>query len=106
MTNAGFETAQAGDGLEALEMLKEFKPDLIFMDVRMPNMDGLRASQILKSSEEYRHIPIIAVTAGAFCEDTEQILKAGMDSYIIKPFKNNDILEMVKNYLCVEFVYE
>ncbi len=106
LTNAGFETAQAGDGLEALEMLKEFKPDLIFMDVRMPNMDGLRASQILKSSEEYRHIPIIAVTAGAFCEDTEQILKAGMDSYIIKPFKNNDILEMVKNYLCVEFVYE
>lgn len=106
LSGAGFEVAQANDGIEALDLLNIFNPELIFMDVRMPNMDGLTASKIIKSTEEYKHIPIIAVTAGAFSSDTEQIIEAGLDSYIIKPFENINVLETVRKYLCVEYEYE
>lgn len=105
LSGAGFEVAQANDGIEALDLLNIFNPELIFMDVRMPNMDGLTASKIIKSTEEYKHIPIIAVTA-ALSSDTEQIIEAGLDSYIIKPFENINVLETVRKYLCVEYEYE
>ena len=105
---AGHKVDIAQNGVEALERVTEQHPDLIFMDVQMPVMDGLTASSIIRASEENsdishfnlppslaeklnrqcrgKHIPIVAMTANAMAGDKETCLKAGMDNYLTKPF--------------------
>lgn len=102
----GVNVLKANDGQQALDMIQVYKPDLIFMDIRMPVMDGLEATKILKNDARFKDIPIVAVTAGAFTEEKEQILAAGIDSYIIKPFKSDVIFEKIKTLLDVEYEYE
>lgn len=80
--------SRAKDGLEALKLFKTVKPDLVLMDIQMPNMDGLTASQMIRLYEKEQHLsatPIIALTANAFNEDRLAVLKAGMNGFANKP---------------------
>lgn len=106
LQSVGFETIKAQDGHEAIEKIKAHKPDLVFMDIRMPNMDGLEATIELRKMDEYKNLPIIAVTASAFVEERAEILAAGLNQYIPKPFKDKEIFNVIKDYLDVEYLYK
>lgn len=80
-----FEVIVASNGKEALEIASRSKPDLIFMDLRMPVMDGWEATRALRQTEWGRDLPVIAVTAHAMKEEREKALNAGCDEFILKP---------------------
>jgi CheY-like chemotaxis protein len=78
----------AGNGLEAVELFQSFRPDLIFMDISMPEMDGRDAARAIRRLEGGRsHVPIVALTAHAMDGDAEGILAAGIDRYMTKPLR-------------------
>lgn len=83
----GHKVMMANDGVEAIRMWREMKPELIMMDILMPNIDGLEATRIIRSEESgtEKHVPIIAITANAMKGDNERCLAAGMDGYVPKP---------------------
>ncbi len=83
---------EAGDGLEALEILSGHKVDFIICDINMPNMNGLEFLYRVKNHEEFKNIPIIMLTTEGREEDKQRALKLGADGYVVKPFKP-DILK-------------
>jgi len=87
----------ANNGLEALQALKKKNFDLILMDVQMPKMDGLEATKRIRKEEEKtgQHIPIFALTAHAMHGDRESCLEAGMDDYLSKPLKSEELFEAI-----------
>ena len=101
----GLDIQQARDGQEALEMWELWHPHLIFMDIRMPVMDGLKATQIIREREPNRATKILAITAGAFSSDREAVLAAGCDGFLVKPFKIHEIFEQLQVHLGLEYRY-
>jgi two-component system, cell cycle response regulator DivK len=95
----GYEVIQANSGAEALERISESKLDLILMDIAMPGMDGLELTRLLKSREETRSIPIIAMTAFAMKGDEEKVRAAGCDGYISKPINTRTIAGQLSELL-------
>ncbi|MDF2190929.1 PAS domain S-box protein [Paraflavitalea sp. CAU 1676] len=94
----GFEIIRANNGKEALDILPHYDPVLIFMDVNMPEMDGYTTTRHIRAmGEPYKHLPIIALTADAMQGDREKCLAAGMDDYISKPFRIEEIVGVLKN---------
>ncbi|MEA5470402.1 response regulator [Spirulina sp. 06S082] len=97
----GYRADVAANGLEVLESLKRQSYDIVLMDVQMPEMDGLEATQHIRRmerDEENRHITIIAMTANAMQGDREICIEAGMDDYISKPIRVNTLVEVLKRY--------
>jgi CheY-like chemotaxis protein len=90
----------ACDGLEAVEAYKTFDPDLIFMDISMPRMDGKEATRTIRQMEEGqdRHVPIIALTAHAMSGDDKEILSAGLDRYLTKPLRKPEIIRQIVEF--------
>lgn len=88
----------AYSGSEAVTMCKQQEFDLILMDVQMPNIDGLQASQLIRQTELNIGTPIIAVTAHAFKEEQERLLASGMDDYLPKPIDLNDLVNLIKRW--------
>jgi PAS domain S-box-containing protein len=94
LVKLGHQVAEAGDGLEALDMLKTLAPDCILMDVQMPGMDGLEATRAIRTRDDLSRLartPIIAITAHAMSGDREKILAAGMDGYVAKPIAMEEL---------------
>ena len=90
--------AIAGNGIEAVELFQSFDPDLIFMDISMPEMDGGAATQAIRGLEKnHRHIPIVAMTAHALSGDKEKILAAGLDLYLTKPLQKSVLASIIRN---------
>lgn len=89
--HAGYEVVEAVDGVEALSKIKAHPPDVILMDVIMPNMDGLECIREIKKNHDIRHIPIIIVSGRTDSSDIIAGLKAGASEYLIKPIKPNDL---------------
>ena len=91
----------AADGKQALSMLDNDKYDLILMDCKMPKLDGLEATKIIRARElnHEEHIPIIAVTANAMKGDCQKCLDAGMDSYISKPYTKKELSDAIYKWL-------
>jgi CheY-like chemotaxis protein len=87
----------AKDGIEAVDLCKEHEPDLILMDIKMPNMDGLEATRKIKKT--HPEIPIVAQTAYAMENDERMSLEAGCNSYLSKPIKANKLLEVLSTFL-------
>ena len=87
----------AHNGIEAVTMFEEEKPDLILMDIRMPEMDGLDATRIIK--EVNQEVPVIALSAYAFPENIREAKAAGCDDFMAKPFKVEDLIELIKHYI-------
>ncbi|CUH42816.1 Signal transduction histidine-protein kinase BarA [Ruegeria atlantica] len=90
----------AGNGIEAVQAYQEFDPDLIFMDISMPKMDGKQATAEIRRREieTGRHVPIVALTAHAMAGDDQGILSAGLDHYLTKPLQKQTIHQMVLNH--------
>lgn len=99
-------TVQAKDGQEVLECTKNQKFDLIFMDILMPNLNGLEATKILKANKETKDIPIIAISANVFEDDKQKALASGADFFLPKPFEEKVIANSLQKFLNVEFEYE
>jgi CheY-like chemotaxis protein len=88
LTKLGHRSTIASDGYLALDLLKTHRFDIVLMDVQMPELDGIEATRIIRTSDNFRHvknIPIIALTAYAMAGDKDKCLEAGMDSYLAKP---------------------
>ncbi len=101
----GFELRGAINGVEAIEVFREFRPDLILMDIRMPVMDGYEATRrICELAGEHRPV-IFALTANAFVEDRSRMIAAGCDDVISKPFQAADILDRIARALEVHYLY-
>jgi putative two-component system response regulator len=94
-----YQIEAAGDGYEALEMVKTFKPELIMLDVVMPGIDGFEVCRILKEDEKTRLIPIVMITALDSQQDRLRGLESGVDDFISKPFNVYELLARVKNLL-------
>jgi DNA-binding response OmpR family regulator len=96
LANLGFITEEAGDGHEALEMLKKFRPDLILLDNIMAHMSGWELTKILKKDPEYRDIPIIMLSALDDVIDKVAGFELGIVDYITKPFNFSEVLARIK----------
>lgn len=99
LEQAGFKVEVAHNGLEGIEQSKRIRPDLILMDIQMPDMDGLEATRQLRSDAQFSNTPIIALTALAMKGDRERCLAAGMDEYISKPVHLKSLVKMIQGFL-------
>jgi CheY-like chemotaxis protein len=100
LVKMGVEVIEAENGREAIDLLQEHDPEIIFMDVNMPEIDGYLATQkIRRLPQPYSDVPIIALTADAMKEDKELCLKAGMNHFISKPFRLEEIQFIMNTYL-------
>ncbi|MBS0210075.1 MAG: response regulator [Planctomycetes bacterium] len=102
LTTRGHRLTIANNGQEAVDLAARHTFDLILMDVQMPTMDGLQATSIIRQAElnTDRHIPIIAMTAHAMMEDRDRCLAAGMDGYISKPVRANELFAAIEKLHC------
>lgn len=99
LTTEGFSVRTASDAEEAFQMLREFRPRLILMDLQMPGMDGLTATRQLKASPATRDIIVIALTAFAMSGDRERALEAGCEGYVTKPIDTRTLSTLIAGYL-------
>ena len=90
---------QARNGMDALRMAREHKPDLILMDIQRPEISGLEVTKWIKEDESLRCIPVIALTAFAMKGDEETIRAGGCAAYIVKPISVSYFLETIQEYL-------
>ena len=96
---AGVTTCNARNGRQAVEMSKTEQPDLILMDIQMPDMDGLEATRLIKADHSTRDIPVIGVSSFADSEARRQAMESGMMDYIPKPILPAEFLPLIKTYL-------
>ncbi len=95
----GYETFETKDGLEAVTLTRNIRPDLILMDIQLPEISGLEVTQKIKADAEISSIPVIAVTAFAMKDDEQKILSAGCQAYISKPISIDHFLATIKSFL-------
>src|SRR5213078_1581141 len=95
----GYFTLQTKDGVEALRMARQHRPDLILMDIQLPEISGLEVTKWLKEDDELSHIPVVAVTAFAMKGDEERIRDGGCEAYISKPISVGYFLDTVRRFL-------
>jgi two-component system, cell cycle response regulator DivK len=95
----GYATVQTRNGVEAIALARLHKPDLILMDIQLPEVSGLEVTRWLKDDEELRAIPVIAITAFAMKGDEERIREGGCEAYLSKPISVSKFLETVRHFL-------
>ena len=95
----GYKTLQTREGLQALALARQHRPDLILMDIQLPEISGLEVTKWLKDDEELSHIPVVAVTAFAMKGDEERLRQGGCEAYISKPISVVHFLEVVRKHL-------
>lgn len=95
----GYATVKTGNGMDAMELARTHRPDLILMDIQLPEVSGLDVTRWLKEDDDLRHIPVIAVTAFAMKGDEERIRSGGCEAYISKPISVTSFLETVKTFV-------
>jgi len=96
---SGYETVRTRNGLEALDLARQHRPDLILMDIQLPEVSGLEVTKWLKEDDDLHVIPVIAVTAFAMKGDEERIRQGGCEAYISKPISVPRFIETIKSYL-------
>src|ERR1700681_418084 len=96
---SGYTTIQTRNGMEALELARKHRPDLILMDIQLPEVSGLEVTKWLKEDDELRTIPVVAITAFAMKGDEERIRSGGCEAYISKPISVAMFLDTVKQFI-------
>lgn len=99
LARQGYDISIAVDGQEALEMVLKSEPDLILMDLSLPELDGWEATRKLKQDSKTKHIPIIVLTAHALKSDREDAFEVGCDDYDVKPVDFQRLLKKIENQL-------
>lgn len=99
LESQGYRVLQSVDGVTALEIARRERPDLILMDIQLPQISGLEVTKWIKEDERLRHIPIIAVTAFAMKGDEEKIRDGGCEAYISKPISVPHFIRTIKEFL-------
>lgn len=99
LESQGYATIQTSNGMDALNLARAHHPDLILMDIQLPEVSGLVVTKWLKEDEELKDIPVIAVTAFAMKGDEERILEGGCEGYISKPISVPHFLETIASYI-------
>jgi signal transduction histidine kinase/CheY-like chemotaxis protein/ligand-binding sensor domain-containing protein len=106
-TPLGFDVLCVADGQAAIDRWSEWKPDLVWMDIRMPVVDGFGATRAIRAAEgDDKHTVVIALTASAFEHDRERILAAGCDDFVAKPFLEETLFEKLSHHLGVQWIYD
>ncbi len=100
----GYDTLQTKDGMEVMQLAREHKPNLILMDIQLPEVSGLEVTKWIKEDEELKSIPVIAVTAFAMKGDEEKIREGGCEAYIAKPISVTNFIEVIEKVLGIEKV--
>jgi two-component system, cell cycle response regulator DivK len=95
----GYATLKTSHGIEAMELARAHKPDLILMDIQLPEVSGLEVTRWLKADEDLKSIPVIAITAFAMKGDEERIREGGCEAYMSKPISVSKFIATVKTYL-------
>lgn len=95
----GYQTIQTRNGRDALKLARQHKPDLVLMDIQLPEVSGLEVTRWLKDDDELRHIPVIAVTAFAMKGDEERIRQGGCEAYISKPISVLGFIGTVREFI-------
>ncbi len=99
LRNKGYEVIESRTGVEGVELAIKEKPDLVIMDIQLPDIDGLEATKRIREFEGNEELPIIAVTSYAMVGDMEKVLSAGCAGYIEKPIKPDTFLLEIEKYL-------
>lgn len=95
----GYDILQTKDGMEALKIARDERPDLILMDIQLPEVSGLEVTKWIKEDDSLKEIPVVAVTAFAMKGDEEKIREGGCEAYIAKPISVANFLETVQRFL-------
>lgn len=95
----GYATIVTRSGVEAVDLARRYRPDLILLDIQLPDIAGTEAARRLKADADMRAIPLVAVTAFAMPGDRAQILASGCDDYVAKPLNIRDLLSLVERYV-------
>jgi two-component system, cell cycle response regulator DivK len=95
----GYETVKTRDGMKVLELARQEKPDLIVMDIQLPEVSGLEVTQWLKADNDLKGIPVVAVTAFAMKGDEEKIRQGGCEDYVSKPISIIDFMKVIQKHL-------
>ncbi len=95
----GYETIQTKEGIQALPLARQHRPDLILIDIQLPEISGLDVTKWLKEDDSLKDIPVVAVTAFAMKGDEEKILQGGCEAYIAKPISVVGFIETVQKFL-------
>jgi CheY-like chemotaxis protein len=106
LKKTGIDTCEAYDGYSAVDIAKEKMPDAVLMDMRMPGMNGLETAKRIRQIEGLEDIPVIMVTASALEEQRLEAMRAGLDGFVRKPFKEYEILKELGSKLDLEYQYE
>lgn len=105
LTGVGFQVREAENGQEAISMFEQWQPHLIWMDMRMPLMNGYEAAAKIRQLDSGHDVKIIAMTASAFKEQHDSIINAGCDAVVIKPFHMSEVFAALTKHLGVKFIY-
>ncbi|MGE4318512.1 MAG: response regulator transcription factor [Deferribacterales bacterium] len=97
LKKSGFDVYEAGNGQQAVDMAKDISPDVIVLDVMMPEKTGLEACAELKGTDMFKDTPVILLTAMAESEDIKKGKEAGADEYLTKPFSPKELIDMIKS---------
>jgi two-component system cell cycle response regulator DivK len=95
----GYRVIQTRDGLSALDLARRHKPDLVLMDIQLPEVSGIEVTKWMKEADDLKHIPVIAVTAFAMKGDEEKIKEGGCEAYISKPISVLSFLQTIDGFL-------
>ena len=99
LTSKGYDVHGVGDGQAALDALAEIKPDLVLLDIMLPEIDGFEVCRLIKENAETRHIPVVMLTAKKSREDMARGEQVGADWYITKPFKSAMVIETIQRFV-------
>jgi len=99
LSSVGYEVIEAVTGEEGVRVAETERPDLILMDIQLPDLNGYEATRRIKANPELRHIPIVAVTSYALSGDDLKAREAGCDAYVTKPFSPRALLATIREYL-------
>ena len=99
LSSAGYEVIEAVTGKEGVAAAESHRPDLILMDIQLPELDGYEATRQIKANPNLHHIPIIVVTSYALSGDDVKAFEAGCDAYVSKPFSPRALLAKIREYL-------